>query len=132
MIWPTRPKGNEIVLKFKSAIASLKQVVNMIYVGKSSIEGDGVYTSDEISKNSIIGIAFSRCNNSGMADKDFVVYKLGRYVNHSDCPNLTFKIISGNIYYISIKQIHVKEELTINYTQLPIDGDLSFLIFSNF
>lgn len=102
----------------------------MLYVGKSSIEGDGIYTSDEIPKNSVIGIAFARCNNSGVADKDFVVYKLGRYVNHSIFPNLAFKMVRDKIYYISIKKIHDKEELTIDYTKLPIDGDLGFLVFS--
>ena len=37
------------------------------------------------------------------------------YINHSCEPNLTSKIVKGRILYVSLRDIHAGEELTIDY-----------------
>ncbi|MFW8602459.1 SET domain-containing protein-lysine N-methyltransferase [Desulfobacterota bacterium M19] len=98
----------------------------MYYVSKSLIHGKGIFLSSITKKDVTIGIAFGHIRNTGSSDKDYASSELGKFVNHSDYPNLIAELKGSDIYYVTKKKIIAHNELTVNYINLPIIGKLNF------
>ncbi|MFH1065448.1 MAG: SET domain-containing protein [Nanoarchaeota archaeon] len=52
--------------------------------------------------------------------------ELGKYVNHSEKPNLRLEQKQNSFYYIAKELIHKDEEFTINYDLFPWEGIRGF------
>lgn len=78
---------------------------NIYYKDKSSIQGVGLFAHNVIRKNSIVG-------NACIKDKRT---PLGRFVNHSNNPNIAFKKNKKNVIGFALKDIKKNEELLVDY-----------------
>jgi len=82
-------------------------------VRDSEIEGKGVFASAEISSNEVIGPARLYGNRT----------PLGRYTNHSNCPNAKMVMYNNDIWLVSICTIDGRKggvpstEITTNYRE---------------
>lgn len=90
-----------------------------ITVGKSSLSGQGLFTSQEIKAGSLI------CPVRIMEKRTIA----GRYSNHALHSN-TKPVVEGNVFYImATKDIQPNEEITMNYRDIlsfrDNQGDLS-------
>jgi len=89
-----------------------KGFVPKFEIGPSQIEGKGVICSAPIKRGEIIG-------PSRIGDKRT---PLGRFANHSRHPNAVMQpAANGNVNLIASKQIHVGEEITVDYRQVARD-----------
>lgn len=80
-------------------------------VRESSIDGEGVFTSQDFLNGEVIGVAYE--NN--------IKTILGRKVNHSPMPNCFYINNNGSIELVALYNISNDIELTVNYRQKPID-----------
>ena len=71
-----------------------------LYIGNSPIEGNGLFTSSDLTKDDELGITHIK-NGSGDFHSDFIRTPLGGFVNHSEN---------------STKTIKEGEELTLSYS----------------
>lgn len=96
------------------------------YIGKSDINGKGVFALIDIPKGADIGVAIYRAYFTNEPDKDYVRDNLGRYTNHSDNPNC--KIIKKGRYYVYHAFDNIKKgtELTVDYSDFDFDGKIVF------
>ena len=78
---------------------------NIYYKNKSSIQGVGLFACNAISKNFIIGYACIKDKRT----------PLGRFVNHSNDPNIAFKKNKKNVIAFALKNIKKNEELLVDY-----------------
>ena len=92
-------------------------------------KGIGIVTSKEISQGTFVGVYLKRgielvkdCKYifNGWAE----TYPLGRYLNHSYSPNLSFEVTNCEIKLYSNIDIAKEVELTVDYIKLK---DLLFL-----
>lgn len=86
-----------------------------LYVGNSPIEGNGVFTSDNLSKNEELGISHVK-NNSGDFHSNYIRTPLGGFINHSEEPNCELYECGEYLKMKTIKNINPGEELTLDYT----------------
>jgi|TARA_R110000796_G_scaffold244990_2_gene368773 hypothetical protein len=87
-----------------------------LYIGMSPIEGNGLFTSKELSDGKELGISHITYD-SGDFHSDYIRTPLGGFVNHdSDNPNCTVYKCGSYLKMKTIKQIKKGEELTLNYT----------------
>ena len=94
-------------------------------IKNSTIDGLGLFASENISKNTELGVThISKYNN-------FLRTPLGGFYNHSDNPNCeTYKNIrvgidlvyeqNGSMYLKTMKNIKSGEEITVKYTLYKI------------
>ena len=77
------------------------------YIGKSNIQGQGVFASKNINKGDVVGLGSIDCLN-----KTF----LGRYTNHSDTNNAMFYyLLNNDVVMVAEVDIKKNEEILINY-----------------
>ena len=95
-------------------------------VDNSPIAGKGIFAKKDIQKNSNIGLAIIKKKNTGTPDEDYKRKSLGKYVNHSEKPNLKIKRVGNKIYYITKRNISKDEELTVNYKNFDFEGKTKF------
>ena len=90
-----------------------------LMIQKSSIQGQGLFTTKFIEKNINLGLSHI------MVDKELIRTPLGGYVNHSDKPNcIKVRGVLGleeveqtNKYFLyTLRDIKAWEELTCKYT----------------
>ena len=90
-----------------------------LMIQKSSIQGQGLFTTKFIEKNINLGLSHI------MVDKELIRTPLGGYVNHSDKPNcIKIRGVLGleeveqtNKYFLyTLRDIKAWEELTCKYT----------------
>ena len=81
-------------------------------VGKSSIEGDGIIATADISAGTVIGMALLNGRRT----------PLGRFCNHSLNANAEYQVINGNdLILVSLEDINGcrggidGDEITVNY-----------------
>ena len=96
------------------------------YSGKSDISGKGAFANTKIDKGDNIGLGFEKIDDTGTPDKDYKRTNLGKLINHSKKPNLQLSKDSSKFYFITIKDIDDKEELTVDYKTFPWEGKRDF------
>ena len=89
----------------------------MFEIKGSSIEGQGVFASEAIKKNCVIGPAYTligEVNNQYIAG-DITI--LGLMHNHSGTPTARPEMYNNTIFFEAIKNINVGEEITCDYNE---------------
>jgi len=87
-----------------------------LYVGMSSIEGNGLFTTDFIEKDREFGITHIK-NNSGDFHADYIRTPLGAFVNHvSENPNCVLYECGEYLKMKTLTKISPGDELTLNYS----------------
>jgi SET domain-containing protein len=84
-------------------------------IGKSEIDGNGLFATDNIDSGHTIGVTHVRDDRF---DDGYIRTPLGGFFNHSETPNCKVVIDEENGYIKlkTIKEIKVGEELTATYT----------------
>ena len=83
-------------------------------IKNSTIDGLGLFASENISKNTELGVThISKYNN-------FLRTPLGGFYNHSDDPNCETYKINGTMNLRTIREIKNGEEITAKYTLYKI------------
>ena len=104
-----------------------------VHVGKSRIAGQGLFTLQDITKDTriirYVGERISKAEStkriaagnvyiftfSGQYDMDgTVLSNTARYINHSCAPNCRTELTRRSIWVSALRDIHVGEELTFN------------------
>ena len=96
---------------------SYKPLPKFLYIGKSPIEGFGLFTSEDIKANTVLGV--SHVQDMRFSD-GYIRTPLGGFYNHSDKPNCETYAEGDLIMLRTIKNILAKEELTALYTLYKI------------
>ena len=89
----------------------------MFEIDDSDIEGQGVFASEIIKKNCVIGPAYSligEVNNKFIAG-DITI--LGLMHNHSNNPTARPEVYNNTIYFEAIENIEIGTEITCNYNK---------------
>jgi SET domain-containing protein len=103
----------------KSSIASLLQNRDFIRVGRSRIEGTGVFAKRKIPKGTrIIEYTGKRLSR----EKLFVEMNDARFINHSCEPNCEAYIFNERVYLYAMRDITRGEELSFDYQLTPAFG----------
>ena len=82
-----------------------------LFIGFSDIEGNGVFASEEITKDTNLGISHK------LIDNELIRLPLGGFINHSKEENCTLIQKENNFYLYTIKDIEVDEELVLDYNK---------------
>ena len=86
-----------------------------LYIDNSHIEGNGIFTSDELPKNEELGISHIK-NDSGDFHSDFIRTPLGGFINHSETSNCELYECGDYLKLKTSKLIKAGEELTLTYS----------------
>ena len=89
-------------------------------IQSSGIHGQGLFTSQAISKESCLGISHVKTSMliKAIASKRVFRTPLGGHINHSDTPNCEkVRGDDSNVWLLyTLRDIEPLEELTLNYT----------------
>ena len=88
---------------------------NKYKVGKSKIQGKGVFSKQDLKPGDYIG----KVHTINELYKDYDFTDLGRNHNHSENPNAQNTLIGNERHLFAIKPIKKGEELTTNYRLQP-------------
>ena len=86
-----------------------------LYIGNSPIEGNGLFTSSDLTKDDELGITHIK-NSSGDFHSDFIRTPLGGFVNHSENSNCMLFECGDYLKMKTTKTIKEGEELTLSYS----------------
>ena len=87
----------------------------------SSINGLGLFTTEKIKANSLIGVTHHPNERS---EDGFIRTPLGGFGNHSDDPNCNKILMEDGSWWIGAsRDIEVDEELTWSYTLYSIESE---------
>ncbi len=89
----------------------------MFEIKDSNIEGQGIFATEDIKKNSIIGAAYTligEVNGKYIAGE---ITDLGLMHNHSNTPTARPEIYNNTIYFEAIKRIKKGTEITCDYNE---------------
>ena len=89
----------------------------MFEIRDSSIEGQGVFASQNIKKNCVIGPAYTvidEVNNQYIAG-DITI--LGLMHNHSGTPTARPEMYNNTIFFEALEDIQTGSEITCNYNE---------------
>lgn len=87
----------------------------MYKLGESHIHGHGLIATEYISANTDVGlshIGIGLLNGKVVAGE---ATDVGNFQNHSNEPNCVNRIIEKDLHMFTIKDVHVGEELTIDF-----------------
>jgi len=89
----------------------------MFEIKDSEIEGQGVFASEDIKKNCVIGPAYTFIGevNGKYIAGDITI--LGLMHNHSDTPTARPELYNNTIYFEAIKTIKKGTEITCDYNE---------------
>lgn len=73
----------------------------------------------QLPMNTNLGPGFVKIRRTGDVHRDYAKTKLGKFISHSDNPNLTIRNIRWKFYLITNRSINEDEKLTIDYTTIP-------------
>jgi SET domain len=99
-----------------------------LYIDKSDIEGQGLFTTIKILENEILGTSHIKLGD------ELLRLPLGGFINHADNPNCKLitikesKTNSQKFYLTSIQDINPNQELTIDYN---VSAILTKILWSN-
>lgn len=82
-----------------------------LIIGFSDIEGNGLFATDEIPKDTNLGISHK------LIDNELIRLPLGGFINHSKEENCTLIQKDNNFYLLTLKNIEVDEELVLDYNK---------------
>jgi len=100
----------------KMEIKPYRPLPDELYIGISTIEGNGLFTTDFIEKGRELGITHIK-NNSGDFHANYIRTALGAFVNHvKDNPNCVLYECGEYLKMKTITDIKAGEELTLNYS----------------
>lgn len=85
-------------------------------IQKSHIHGKGIFSTENINKNEIIG----ECITFYMFTIPNITSYLGKWINHSDNSNCYLKYYNNFYYLIAKNKINKNTELTLNYDDKDI------------
>ena len=96
-----------------------KPLPKNLTVKKSKINGLGVFATEDINNNSVLGVSHIK---DSKAENGYWRTPLGGFINHSSNPNCkkSKNKFTKNLYLTTIKNIKKGEELTIYYTLYPM------------
>jgi hypothetical protein len=101
-------------------IKLLKETVNQdLYIGKSNIHGDGLFSNISILSNE----TFTPIGDATLLPDEDALNIYGKHINHSANPNATVEITDTDIVLNSIKPINAGDEIVVDYTALPLAFD---------
>jgi len=86
-----------------------------LYIGMSSIEGNGLFTRKLIEKGVELGITHIK-NDSGDFHSNFIRTPLAGFANHTKTPNCGIYECGEYLKMKTILDINEGDELTLNYT----------------
>ena len=86
--------------------------MKLIYISSSNIEGDGIFTMENLKENDIIGVSHVIYDNIW-----YSVNPLGAYYNHSFDPNCRVETKDNVNLVLAKRDILVDEELIVDYTK---------------
>lgn len=95
---------------------------NIFTIGKSQIEGKGVFANKDLSPNEYIGDVVTNVGNTKEGWFDFkITDNLGKWINHQSNPKNNSKLVKeGNKYVLRpLTKIYKGEEITIDYDLNP-------------
>tara|TARA_Y100000310_G_scaffold155187_1_gene154655 strand:+ start:997 stop:1290 length:294 start_codon:yes stop_codon:yes gene_type:complete len=91
-----------------------KPLPDYLIIKDSPIDGQGIFTTEKIESNTIIGITHHAASHS---ENGFIRTPLGGFGNHSDDPNCFKLLMDPETWWIGAKRdIEPGEELTWYYT----------------
>lgn len=93
---------------------------------KSKISGTGNFSTQNIKKDTDLGVGLTKIKNTGEPDKDYKRYDICTYTNHSNKPNLYYKKNGKDYHFYTLHDIKKGEELTIDYKKFDFDGIRDF------
>lgn len=78
--------------------------------------GKGLHAAEGLTPGDDLGAAFIRMGNTGNLDQDITRTPLGRYVNHSERPNVVL-VPRGDKYHLEVtREVSPGEELLVDYS----------------
>ena len=86
--------------------------MKQIYIDKSNIHGNGVFTINNLKKGDVVGVSHVTHERVW-----YQVFPLGIFYNHSKNPNCIVKREGNLNLVISDDDIKANEELTADYTK---------------
>ena len=89
----------------------------MYKVGESSIHGYGLIATEDISKDTDIGLSHI---GIGFVNARLVAGEttdIGHFQNHNRDPNCINKVVGENLHMVTTQEVKIGEELTINFTK---------------
>jgi SET domain-containing protein len=119
----------------KSLVESVVDNICHSEIKKSKIHGNGLFATSNLKKNTILGILdgqivewkkeFYEPFEWNALEKNVILVRPIRtkysYINHSRNPNLA--LFKYPLRIITILDVHVNEELTIDYRKEPLPED---------
>lgn len=78
---------------------------------ESDIHGKGIFSTEEIKKNEIIGQGITYY----MYTIPYITKELGKWLNHSNKCNCYLKYYKNVYYIVALEDIKKNTELTLNY-----------------
>ena len=97
---------------------SYKPLPSYITIKDSPINGQGLFTTEKIESNTIIGITHHAHERS---EDGWIRTPLGGFGNHSDDPNCFKLLMEDEVWYIGAsRDIEPDEEITWKYTLYEI------------
>ena len=105
-----------------SFISYLKKLNKKFKIGKSEIDGEGVFATQKLSPNEYIGNVITKVkeNKNGLLDFK-ITENLGKWINHQSTPKNNSKLVKeGNKYVLRANsKINQGQEITIDYDKNP-------------
>ena len=99
---------------------SYKPLPNYLTIKDSSIAGQGIFTTEKITKSTLIGVTHHANEHS---EDGWIRTPLGGFGNHSDDPNCFKLLMDPETWYIGAsRDIEPGEELTWSYTLYSIES----------
>jgi|TARA_R110000744_G_scaffold372926_1_gene484841 hypothetical protein len=87
-----------------------------LYIGMSPIEGNGLFTSEELNEDTELGVSHVKYGKD-IFHSDFIRTPLGGFINHDrENPNCVVYECGEFLKLKTIKLIKSSEELTLNYS----------------
>ena len=86
-----------------------------LYIGNSTIEGNGLFTHSNLPKDMVFGISHIRYTSEDF-HSNFIRTPLGGFVNHSKNSNCTLYECGDYLKMKTTKEIKSGDELTLTYT----------------
>jgi|TARA_R110001583_G_scaffold3173_2_gene20747 hypothetical protein len=97
-------------------VESYRPLPTELYIGTSSIEGNGLFTLEHLEENKELGISHIKYP-TGDFHSDFIRTPLGGFVNHDpENPNCVVYECGEFLKLKTKKEIFPGDELTLNYS----------------
>lgn len=105
---------------------SYKPLPEYLTIKESSIDGLGVFATENINVETIIGCYSHMYIEESNIDRELQRLNFGGFINHSKEPNCTLELVKSYVnnrrtrsYYKlkTLRDIKAEEEITLNYTK---------------